>query len=503
MNWHVLNTMYRRFFSRTSFVFIGIFVVPLLLHADKPKATSQPASLSASKKTVKLPGPFPIPKTLPKSPRVVIAELHDEVSLGMASYVERVTRSLRANDLFIVDINTFGGRVDAAVRIRDALLNLKNKQVSTVAYIHPRAISAGALISLATDVIAVSPGATIGAATPIEIGSDGETKSVGEKVVSYMRQEMRSTAEAKGRNGTIAEAMVDADIEIDGLIDRGKLLTLDGKKALAWSIASVEAETLPDLYRALGYGDSQLSADRITITRWSWSEKIAGWLSSAQVSALLMTIGMVGLMIGLYTGGSPIPLAVGASCLLLFFFGHYITNLAGTEDLILFLSGVVLIIVEAFIPGFGLIGISGIVLILLSFILGLVDLETVPFHVQWETGWISTVLTTVSGSLVATLVLTLILARFLPQSFIGRAVALNTSLASGDAANESRAETAELIGKTGIVSTPLFPSGKIEIDGKHYDAIAEHGFIEVGKTVNVTRRQGFQLVVIETKSSTT
>lgn len=130
-------------------------------------------------------------------------------------------------------------------------------------WVNPRAISAGALISFACDVIAVAPGATLGAATPVQLGEGGEMKAVAEKVVSYMRKEMRATAEAKGRRGDIAEAMVDADAEVPGLDEQGKLLTLDGAQALAWGVAEVQAGSEALAPRAVLLGAPRREARRL------------------------------------------------------------------------------------------------------------------------------------------------------------------------------------------------------------------------------------------------
>ena len=137
----------------------------------------------------------------------------------------------------VLEINTFGGRVDAAVQIRDALLD---SPMRSIAFVNKRAISAGALIALASTDIVMAGGGTIGAATPVKIGQGGEgAEAVGEKTVSYVRKEFRATAESRKRPPLLAEAMVDADVEIEGVIEKGKLLTLTTEEALKHKLVGV------------------------------------------------------------------------------------------------------------------------------------------------------------------------------------------------------------------------------------------------------------------------
>lgn len=436
------------------------------------------------------PGPFPLPADLPDPARFVVVPLHDEVGLGMAAVVDRAASGLVQGDILVLDINTFGGRVDAAVRIRDTLLALDQRGIPTVAYIHPRAISAGALIALATDIIIVSPGATMGAATPVTI-EGGEMKPVEAKTVSYMRKEMRATAEAQGRSGDIAEAMVDAELEVPGVSKRGELLTLDGKQALAWAVASAQADTLEQALAALGYGPEG-RAYTVEHTGWTWAEHLAAFLSSAMISSLLMSVGMLALMIGLYTGVSPLPLAIGGICLGLFFFGHHVVNLAGIEELLLFALGVGLIVFEAMTPGLALPGVVGVLLVVLSLVMGLIDLEHVPLTVQWHEGWITRALAMVFGSIAATAALAYAAFRALPESRLGRHFLLDTVI-SGRATDEVESQLA--VGQIALAVTDLRPSGKVTVGARRLDAVAEQGFVPAGARVRVQSIRGFSVVV--------
>lgn len=463
--------------------------------AATPSGDSKPAKASelpASKRPAKKPGAFPVPAKLPAHARFVLVDLHEEVSLGMAAFVKRVVGTLEADDILVLDINTFGGRVDAAVQIRDALLGARERRAWTVAYVHPRAISAGALISYACDLIIVAPGSTMGAATPISV-EGGKAKAVGEKYVSYMRQEMHATAQARGRDGLIAEAMVDADVEVDGLIDKGKLLTLNGQSALQWRVASFEADNLDALIARLGYDGTKRTYTTKTM-KWSWAEKFAGWLSSSMISGLLMTIGMLGLMIGLYTGGNPLPLALGGVCLAMFFFGHHVVNLAGIEELVLFALGLGLILFEVTVPGHILPGIVGLVLVVGSLVMGLINVDTVPVAIQWNEGWITRALATVFGSILATTMLMYATFKILPETKFGKSLAL-PAVIDGRATDGVDAENEAIVGLEGEAVTELRPSGKVKVAGKRYEAISRQGYIAAGEPIKVTGTRGFSVVV--------
>ncbi|HEY6383073.1 MAG TPA: hypothetical protein VIY07_14865, partial [Pseudolabrys sp.] len=225
----------------------------------------------------------------PPSPVVYVAPIEGIIDLGLAPFIQRVLK--QATDegaaAVILEINTFGGRVDAAVLIRDSLLNAR---VRTVAFVNKRAISAGALISLAAEKIAMADGGTIGAATPVQAGQPGAAaQPVEEKTVSYVRKEFRATAESRKRPPLIAEAMVDADVEIPGLIEKGKLLTLTTEEALKHKVADFRADTIEQVLKQLG-----LEGADVRRAEPNWAENLVRFFTHPLVSSLLITIGMLG-----------------------------------------------------------------------------------------------------------------------------------------------------------------------------------------------------------------
>ncbi|WP_437284921.1 NfeD family protein [Sorangium sp. So ce406] len=436
------------------------------------------------------PGPRPLPP-IPGAGKVTVVAIAGTIDLGLSPFLERVVAAQGEGDLLVLDISTLGGRIDAALAVRDALLRARAR---TVCWVNPRAISAGALIAFACDVIAVAPGATIGAATPVQIGEGGEMKPVAEKVVSYMRKEMRATAEAKGRRGDIAEAMVDADAEVPGLDEKGKLLTLDGPQALAWGVAEVQAGTEAELLGALG----RPSPGEIARPRLSSAEALARFLSDPTLSGLLMTLGMLGILLELYAPGHGVSLAVGLSCLGLFFFGHHVVKLAGWEEIALFAAGAILIAVELLAPGHVVPGVAGAACVASALVLSLLDLERVPIDVAWHAGWLPRALATASVSLAATAVLAAVAARVAPRTRLGRRLVLDTAIravATGRSPEGPAASASPLADRLGTAATDLRPSGKVEIDGRRVEALSAFGYVEAGARVRVLRAEGGRLVV--------
>ena len=258
-----------------------------------------------------------------KTPVVYVAPI-EGIDLGIAPFVQRVLNEATEEGAaaVILEINTFGGRVDGAVLIRDALLNAK---VRTVAFINKRAISAGALISLAAEKIVMADGGTIGAATPVQMGQPGApAQPVEEKTVSYVRKEFRATAESRKRPPLIAEAMVDADVEIAGLIKKGKLLTLTTEEALKHKVADFRADTIESVLEQLGVAGADVR--RVSP---NWAENLVRFLTHPVVSSLLITIGMLGIILELRTPGFGLPGGLGVTSLALFFWGHWLVQLVG------------------------------------------------------------------------------------------------------------------------------------------------------------------------------
>jgi membrane-bound serine protease (ClpP class) len=424
-------------------------------------------------------------------PVVYVVPISGMIDLGLAPFVQRVLNEAADADAaaVILEINTFGGRVDAAVLIRDALLQARMR---TIAFINKRAISAGALISLAAETIAMADGGTIGAATPVAMGQPGTlAQPVEEKTVSYMRKEFRATAEARKRPPLLAEAMVDADVEIPGVIEKGKLLTLTTEEALQHQVADVRAESIDAVLTFL-----ELAGADVRRASPTWAEMLVRFLTHPVVSSLLLTLGMLGLIVELRTPGVGLPGVLGLTSLALFFWGHWLVQLVGWEELLLVGAGFVLLVVEVFVtPGFGLLGALGLIALL-----GGLGLSLVGVGATWE------VILKATGRVVLSLLLAtvsaLALLRLVSRLPFGRRLVLETEMTADTGYASAPEGDRRWLGQRGTAVSPLRPAGLADLAGERVDVVSDGAFIDAGAPLEVIRVDGNRIVVRRPRDTT-
>jgi membrane-bound serine protease (ClpP class) len=413
----------------------------------------------------------------------MVIPVSGEIQLGLSPFVERATEDANeeAFDLIIYEINTFGGRLDAAVIIRDTIINSK---VPTVAFINKRAISAGVLISLAADRIYMHPQSTIGAAEPVSFGIGGQSGEVSEKVLSYWRTELRSTAQKNNRREDVAEAFADKSIAIEGVVEKDKLLTLDAARALDLGMADFSAESLTEILKM----ENMEGAD-VTVASMNAAEKVAGFLTQALVSSLLLTIALLGIFFEIKTPGFGAPGIIALIALALFFGSHYLVHLAGWGEVMLFVFGVVLLLVEIFlIPGFGIVGTVGIIAIFASFYLSFIG------RFMHVTDFISGA-KVLAISFVTSFVLIFIALRFLPKFTPFQRLVLQTSESEREGFRSSPEALEALTGKEGTALTMLRPAGTALIEGEKISVVSEGDFIEKNSRIRVVKVEGYRVVV--------
>lgn len=419
----------------------------------------------------------------PSRPVVYAISIEGVIDLGLAPFLARTIReAMEAGAAAVLlDINTFGGRVDAAVAMRDTLLNAP---VRTIAFVNQRAISAGALIALACDTLIMTPGGTIGAAAPVTGGGTGQTQPADEKSVSYVRKEFRATAETRKRPPELAEAMVDADVEIAGVITKGKLLTLTTSEALKYKVAELTAETVEGALEAAGVPGAEVRRASQT-----WAETLVRFLTHPVVSSLLMTVGLLGLLVEIRTPGFAAPGTIGLLALGLFFWGHWIVQLAGWEELLLVSIGAALIVLEVFvIPGFSVAGIAGIVVVVAGLGMTLVGAGATVSVVITALGRVAlSILLAMAGALA--------LLRVLPQLPFGRHLVLDAGMPATLGYVSAPERDSRFVGRTGTALSPLRPAGIAAIDGVRVDVVSDGGFIDAGTPIEVTRVEGNRVVV--------
>jgi membrane-bound serine protease (ClpP class) len=417
-------------------------------------------------------------------PVVYVMPIDGMIDLGLAPFLTRTLREAQEAGAaaVVLDINTFGGRVDAAVAMRDALVNAP---IRTIAFVNPRAISAGALIALATETIVMTRGGTIGAAAPV-VGGSGPPQPASEKTVSYVRKEFGATAERRGRPSQFAEAMVDADVEIANVVAKGKLLTLTASEALTHKVADFSAATLPEALAAAGLPNAEIRPASQT-----WAETFVRFLTNPLVSSLLMTMGILGLMVEIRTPGFGVPGIGGLVSLALFFWGHWIVQLAGWEELLLVAAGVILLGFELFvIPGFGIAGVAGIVALIAGLGMTLVGAGATASVIIAAFGRVAiSMLIAIGGGLA--------LLRVLPRLPFGRRLVLDTEMEAAQGYTSPPDSDRLQLGRTGIALSPLRPAGVADIDGVRVDVVSDGGFIAPGAAIEVTRVEGNRIVVRE------
>ena len=417
--------------------------------------------------------------------KVYVAYIDGEIDLGLAPYISRVIADAEENEAaaIIFKINTFGGRVDAATQIKDAIMGTDR---FTIAFINNRAISAGALIAISCGKIIMVTGSSIGAATVV----DQTGEKVGEKYQSYMRSEMRSTAEKNGRRTDIAEGMVDERIIIPGLVDSTQLITLTSIEAYEYGIADTILNNIDEVLAYFNLEDFETVAQTS-----NWAEDVVRFLNNPIISSILIMIGFFGLLAEIKSPGWGLPGTAALIALTLFFGSAYILQLASIIEILLFVIGLGLILLEVFvIPGFGVAGISGIILIIASLFLSMVGED--PFL---DMHAVSMAIIQLSVALLLSLVLIFLLAKYLPKSNIFKKFVLSEEERS-IAGYTSRKDAKEFLGAKGVSLTTLRPAGTAEINGKRVDVVTDSEYIEKGKNIEVIEVDGMRIVVREIKN---
>ncbi len=407
------------------------------------------------------------------------------VELGLAPFIERsVAEATAAGAVALVlDMDTPGGRVDAAERISDALTDAT---IPVYTLVNRRAYSAGALIALSTDRIYMRPGSVIGAATPV----DGGGQKAPEKIVSAMRSQMRALAEASGLDPEVAAAMVDEDIEIEGVVDAGKLLTLTTEEAVEIGYAD-EVDDFGSLVQELGHaGATVLTASA------NWAERVVRFFSNPVVSPFLLTLGFLGLLTEIKTPSFGVAGVAGVLSLALFFGSHMIIGLAGLEDIIVFVVGLALVGIEVFlIPGFGIFGLLGAVGIMAGLYLSMLSDLAVSADFTRAGLVLSTTVVLIAVSAWA-------LIRTLPgSSRLAKSGVFLLARTDRDTGYESAVTRSDLVGRTGRAITDLRPSGTALIGEERVDVVSESSWITVGTPVRVVSAEGYRHVVRQVTES--
>jgi membrane-bound serine protease (ClpP class) len=454
-----------------------------------------------------------------KAGAVVVVPITGTIDLGLAPYLERVVDEA-ADDgaaAILLEIDTPGGRLDAVLQMRDTLLG---SSVPTIAFVDRTAFSAGALIAIASEQIYMAPGGVMGAATPIS-GATGETAD--EKTVSAVRSTFGATAEARGRDPIVAEAMVDPAVEIPGLDGSETLLTLTDSQAIDWGYSEGTLETRDEVLVAIGLADAP-----VVETSPSFAENLVRFLTDPVVASLLLLAGLILIVGDFFIEGIGIGTAAGLALLALFFYGHMLAGLAGWEDVALVVLGLGLIAVELFIiPGFGIPGIVGLIAIGVGLFWAMVGRGDFRTPDQTEEALL-VVAVTLGGLVIATFAIFAIVPR---SRTLGRLVLQSTASSSSvgepvvaraesqrgwlkwfgsgggqlervtgpatpdydppDLVSRERLES----GTKGVALSDLRPAGIGEFAQERFDVVTGGEYIARGDAIEVVRDEQYRLIV--------
>ena len=457
---------------------------------------------------------------------VVVVPIQGEIDLGVAPFLARVLEEAESDGAaaVVLDIDTPGGRLDAVLEMRRSLLE---SPVRTLAFVDTTALSAGALTAIAAVEIHTVPGGVMGAATPVD-GATGQTAD--EKVISAVRSIFRATAQERDRDPSIAEAMVDPAVEVEGLVGEGELLTLDDRQMREVGYADGTARDLDDLLAQVGLGDLEVVEEAPTL-----AERLVRVLTGSLLAPLLLSVGVWLLVGDLLSGGIGIGAAVGGVLLGAFFYGHLLAGLSGWEDLILIGVGVTLLLVEIFvIPGVGIAGGLGTLSLLGGGVLAMVnrDLDLVPTsELLAVAGRVTMTFVAVSVVVITLIVVALrrsgkgteVMARrfgsgsrpttagwlrwfgssdvLAPDEDAGTPSAQpGDGTADGTAPQPGRGHAdrplrGSLVGREGVALSDLRPAGVARIDGHRLDVVTEGEWLAADDPVVVIADEGYRRVV--------
>ena len=373
-------------------------------------------------------------------------------------------------DFVMIDLDTYGGAVDAADSIRSAILRY-DKPVA--AYVNMQAASAGALISIACDSIYMKTGSSIGAATVV----DQTGNVMPDKYQSFMRGMMRSTAQATGRDPHIAESMTDT----------ANVLSMTPTEAIAVGYCEGIYETVDEVAKAMA-GDKEFVVKSME-DDMTFLDKLIQLLLNPLLQSIFMMMIIGGIFVEIRTPGIGLPLLTAIIGALLYFAPGYLGHLVSYWEILLFVVGLILIGIEIFVlPGFGVAGITGIVAVVLSLAFAMVDnIELFNWDGTLNLQPVIQPLGIVIISAAAAVFGSVWLVKKLYATRSFDHIALRQEMKAEDGFTGVVSGLESLVGETVTVFTDMRPGGKVKTaDGRIVEATLKFGgFASKGETLKV------------------
>ncbi|ASJ53039.1 serine protease [Brevibacillus formosus] len=393
------------------------------------------------------------------------------IERGLESFLHRAIADAQKQqaDLVILHINTPGGEVNAADQIGQLI---RQAPMHVIAYIDNQAFSAGTYIALNANEIIMTPGSSMGAATPIDLA--GNAADI--KFISGWSNKMKAAAELNNRNPDVARAMVEIDTEFPGLKPKGTVLSLDAQQAKQLRYADDVVSNKEELLKKLGIQPDSLQAIEPT-----GGELVARWVTSPIVMSLLLIIGLVGIVVELFAPGFGVAGTISLFAFSLYFFGHYVAGFANWLHIGLFVIGILLMLLEIFLPG-GIVGAIGFISIVTGLVMAAYDTQQ---------GLASLGV----AALITAIVTFLLVKKYGVKGLFNKFVLGDTQ--SNEEGYIAPRDQRELEGKSGIALTPLRPAGVVKVEGRRVDAVSVGGYIEAGTAITVVQVEGTRIVVAE------
>jgi len=461
----------------------------------------------------------------PEQKTFYIIPVKETIDLGLSAFIRRALNNAREDhaDAIIFDIDTFGGRVDAAGEIASGIQSVS--PIPTYAYVRNTAWSAGALIALSCKTIVMQHTASIGSAEPRYMGLSAEAQPADEKMISALRAQFKAAAEANHHNANLAQAMVDKDIELiqadtdtgtliltreeldakksrsgqektfnESVISpKGKLLNLTAEDAVRLNLAAAIINNEQELTTYINTRLSGSDAAPFSIIKAapSWSENLVRFLTHPIVSSLLLSLGFLGLIFELKIPGWGLSGTVGLLCIILFFWGHYLVGLANWFDMLIFGIGIMLIVIEiVVIPGFGVFGLSGIICVLAGLILTMIKYPLTFPSLQLYRAF-SIIM---YAFLIASAGMFIFLKIF-PRTTIWKRLQLETRENKADGFHSPSLSETISVGTIGISKSMLRPVGRALFGTTLFNVTTFGEFIPQGKKIKVVKIEGTSIIV--------
>jgi len=402
---------------------------------------------------------------------VYVIKLHGEVNDAMTSYLERELEVAQENDQpAIIDIDTNGGLVTSAQDISNVLLNT---QVHTTAFVSGKALSAGVLLTISCDNVAMKPSSYIGAAEVIPYS---------EKSLSAWKGMLSTAAVENGRPEDIILAMADSRFVIKEYSQDGELLTLSARQATEIGVSDALCDNTTEVIEYFELGKT------FEIAPHSLSDKVASALTSTIALNLFFSLGFVFMIMELFTAGFGVAGVISIVCFALYFFGGFIAGTAQWWAIGLFILGAMALVIEIFVPGFGIFGFSGLVMCLLGLVFSANSLEE---------------FTKLAGTAIilcaVVVVILILLKKFTKIKFYDKLA--NKEVQNVEDGYIINKYNDEIVGKGATTITELRPIGIVEIEGERMDAFSDEGFIAKGEQVEITGKKSSSVVVRKLRKS--